>query len=63
MNIQKNQLERWIKALTLAHEDGINNGDYEGSICHQRLSEVLTEMWYLIQGDREPHPDYANDSL
>ena len=63
MNIQKIQLERWIKALTLAHEDGINNGDYEGSICHQRLSDVLTEMRYLIQGDREPHPDYANDSL
>lgn len=63
MNIPKIKLERWIHALVLANQDGIENGDYEGSICHQRLSEVLTEMRYLIQGDREPHPDYANDSL
>ena len=63
MNIQKNQLERWIKALTLAHEDGINNGDYEGSICHQQLSAVLHEMRLLNNHEGEQHPDYVNDSL
>jgi len=63
MNIQKNQLERWIKALTLAHEDGIHNGDYEGSTCHQQLSAVLHEMRLLNNHEREQHPDYVNDSL
>jgi len=63
MHIQKIQLERWIQALALANRDGFESGDYEGSICHEHLSKVLAEMRLLIQGDREPHPDYANDSL
>ena len=63
MNIQKIQLEGWIKALTLAHEDGIHNGDYEGSTCHQQLSAVLHEMRLLNNHEREHHPDYFNDSL
>lgn len=62
MNIQKIQLERWIKALTLAHEDGLNNGDYEGSVCHQHLFKVLIEMRHAISGGKALRQDCANDS-
>ncbi len=49
MEINRETLVEWLTCLDLAHQDGIDNGRYEGSICHQQIESVRQALRELTE--------------
>ena len=49
MEINRETIVEWLTCLDLAHQDGIDNGRYEGSICHQRIESVQQALRELTE--------------
>ena len=49
MDIKREILLEWLNNLDTAHQDGIDNGGYEGSICHQQIEKVQRAIQALIE--------------
>ena len=53
MDIKREILLEWLNSLDTAHQDGIDNGGYEGSICHQQIEKVQRALQTLIENPTE----------
>ena len=49
MEISRETLVEWLSCLELAHQDGIDNGRYEGSICNQQIESVQQALRELTE--------------
>ncbi len=49
MEISRETLVEWLSCLELAHQDGIDNGRYEGSICNQQIESVRQVLLELTE--------------